>query len=202
MRAQTVATSAIVPFVIHIFEPLRIQSEPSRRAVVRIAPGSEPASGSVRPKQPIASPSCIAGSQRCFCSSEPQRQIEYIASEPWTETALRTPESPASSSMHASPYWTELAPGEAVALEVHAEEAELRELLDQLAREDPLLEPVADVREHALADELAHGVADRLLLVVEERVEREEVARVDRGGLGGDGHGAIVSSAPWGHSHS
>ena len=103
VRAQTTATSAIVPLVIHILAPLRIQSEPSRRACVRIEPGSEPASGSVRPKQPIASPSCIVGSQRSFCSSEPQRQIANIASEPWTETALRTPASPASSSMQVSP---------------------------------------------------------------------------------------------------
>ena len=103
VRAQTVATSAMVPFVIHILAPLRIQSEPSRRAWVRIEPGSEPASGSVSPKQPIASPVCIGCSQRCFCSSEPHRQIENIASEPWTETALRTPESPASSSRHVSP---------------------------------------------------------------------------------------------------
>ena len=103
VRAQTIAMSAIVPFVIHIFAPFRIQSEPSRRACVRIEPGSEPASGSVRPKQPITSPACIGGSQRSFCSSEPQRQIGNIASEPCTETALRTPASPASSSMHVSP---------------------------------------------------------------------------------------------------
>ena len=101
--AQTTATSAIVPFVIHIFAPFRTQSEPSRRACVRIEPGSEPASGSVRPKQPIASPACIAGSQRSFCSSVPQRQIAYIASDPCTETALRTPASPASSSRQTMP---------------------------------------------------------------------------------------------------
>ena len=111
VRAHTTATSAIVPFVIHIFAPFRTQSGPSRLAWVRIAPGSEPASGSVSPKQPIASPRCIAGSHRSFCSSEPQRQIANIASEPCTETALRMPESPASSSRHVSPYATELAPG-------------------------------------------------------------------------------------------
>ena len=103
VRAQTTAMSAIVPFVIHIFAPLRIQSDPSRRACVRIEPGSEPASGSVRPKQPMTSPACIAGSHRSFCSSEPYFQIGNIASEPCTETALRTPASPASSSMHVRP---------------------------------------------------------------------------------------------------
>ena len=95
--------SAMVPFVIHIFAPLRIQSEPSRRACVRIEPGSEPASGSVSPKQPMTSPECIGGNQRSFCSSDPNFQTGNIASEPWTETALRTPASPASSSMHVRP---------------------------------------------------------------------------------------------------
>ena len=103
VRAQTIAMSAIVPFVIHILAPLRIQSDPSRRACVRIVPGSEPASGSVRPKQPITSPVCIRGSHCSFCSSEPQRQIANIAREPCTETTLRIPESPASSSRHVRP---------------------------------------------------------------------------------------------------
>ena len=103
VRAQTTARSAIEPFVIHIFEPFSIQSPPSRRACVRIEPGSEPASASVSPKQPISSPVCIRGSQRSFCSSEPHRQIANMASEPCTETALRVPESPASSSVHARP---------------------------------------------------------------------------------------------------
>ncbi len=101
--AQTTATSATEPLVIHIFCPCRIQSSPSRRALVRIEPGSEPASGSVRPKQPSASPAAIRGSHSCFCSSEPQRWIANIASEPWTETRLRMPLSPASSSMQARP---------------------------------------------------------------------------------------------------
>ena len=101
--AQTTATSAIEPEVIHIFEPLRIQSSPSRFAVVRIDPGSEPESGSVSPKQPISSPAAMPGSQRCFCSSLPHFQIANIASEPWTEQKERRAESPASSSMQATP---------------------------------------------------------------------------------------------------
>ena len=64
-------------------------------------------------------------------------------------------------------------------MQVHAEETELCELGDHLAREDALLEPVADLGEDLLADELPHGVADRLLLLVEERVDREEVEGVE-----------------------
>ncbi len=103
VRAQTTATSAMEPLVIHIFRPDSTQSVPSRRAEVRIAAGSDPASGSVRPKQPIASPAAIPGSHSCLCASDPHRQIANIASEPCTETSDRSPESAASSSRQASP---------------------------------------------------------------------------------------------------
>jgi hypothetical protein len=89
--------------VIHIFVPFTIQSSPSRRAVVRMDPGSLPLSGSERPKQPIASPLAIRGNQCAFCSSEPNAWIAYIASALWTETNDRSPESPASSSSSTNP---------------------------------------------------------------------------------------------------
>ena len=77
-----------------------------------MAAGSEPMSGSVRPKQPMTSPAAIDGSHCCLCSSEPKRWMAYIASEPWTETSERMPESAASSSRQASPYCTALAPAQ------------------------------------------------------------------------------------------
>ncbi len=101
--AQTTATSATDPLVIHILRPSSSQSVPSRRARVRIEAGSEPASGSVSPKQPIASPAAIGGNQACLCSSDPKAQIAYMASEPCTETSDRMPESAASSSRQARP---------------------------------------------------------------------------------------------------
>ena len=101
--AQTTATSAIEPFVIHIFEPFSTQSSPSLRARVRIDAGSEPWSGSVRPKQPMASPAAMRGSHCCLCSSVPKRQIANIARLPCTDTRDRMPESLASSSRHARP---------------------------------------------------------------------------------------------------
>ncbi len=104
VRAHTTATSAMPPFVIHIFVPDRIQSPPgSRPATVRIADGLLPASGSVRPKQPTASPRAMRGSHSSFCSSLPYFQIGNIDSDPWTLIALRKPESPASISMQAMP---------------------------------------------------------------------------------------------------
>jgi hypothetical protein len=101
--AQTTATSAMVPIPIQRFSPFNTQSEPSLRAKVFMLAGSEPAVGSVRPKQPMASPRAMGGSQRSFCSSEPNLWIALIASDPCTETKVLNPESPASSSMHARP---------------------------------------------------------------------------------------------------
>ncbi len=71
VRAQITATSATVPLVIHILVPFKVQPAVVRRAVVRMAAGSDPASGSVSPKHPISSPAAMPGNQRSFCSSEP-----------------------------------------------------------------------------------------------------------------------------------
>ncbi len=75
-------------------------------------PGLEPKSGSVRPKQPIASPVAIRGSHSSFWASDPCFQIANIARLPWTETTDRSPESPASSSRQARPYAVALVPAQ------------------------------------------------------------------------------------------
>src|ERR1700758_4457870 len=103
VTAHTIATSATDPLVIHILRPLRIQSDPSRRARVVIDAGSDPASGSVSPKQPTSSPAAMPGNHCFFCSSEPNSQIANIASEPCTDTIDRIPEPAAYSSVHARP---------------------------------------------------------------------------------------------------
>jgi hypothetical protein len=65
------ATSASVPLVIHCLEPFSTQPSAVFFAVVRMPPGLEPKSGSVKPKQPIASPVPIFGIQRSFWACEP-----------------------------------------------------------------------------------------------------------------------------------
>ena len=103
VRAQTTATSATFPLVIHILEPSSTQSSPSRFALVRMPEGLEPKSASVRPKHPMASPAAMRGSHSCFCSSEPNSWMANIARDPCTLTSERMPESPASSSVQARP---------------------------------------------------------------------------------------------------
>ena len=74
MRAHTTNTPACAPLVIHCLAPSMIQSLPSRRAVVRMPPGSLPASGSESANAP-ASHSALAsfGQTRRFCASLPKR---------------------------------------------------------------------------------------------------------------------------------
>ncbi len=70
VRASSRHQSACRPPLAHTFWPLTTNSSPSRRAVVRSAARSEPASGSEKPCTQI-SPSRIAGRWRCRCSSVP-----------------------------------------------------------------------------------------------------------------------------------
>ena len=70
-RAQTTATSAREPLVIHILFPLIIQSSPSFLHRVAIPPGFDPKFGSVRPKHPILVPLPKPDNHLSFCSSDP-----------------------------------------------------------------------------------------------------------------------------------
>ena len=99
---------------IHRLAPSRTHSPPasppsepgSKRARVVMLAGSEPAPGSVSPKQPTTSPVAMRGSHCCFWASDPCLWMADIASDPCTETNVRMPESPASSSCAARPYST------------------------------------------------------------------------------------------------
>ena len=137
--------------------------------------GSEPAAGSVSPKLPITSPRAIGGSHSCFCSSLPHRWIEPIASEPCTETNVRMPESPASSSSAARPYSTALRPGHPYPSRFMPSTPELAEGGRELGREIRPVEPVGDVRADLCVDERAHAVTYRSLGVAQQRVDREDI---------------------------
>jgi len=63
---------SVPAFVMKIFEPSIVQRPSSSAAVVRVAPASEPAPGSVRPNAARRLPDASSGSQRRFCSSLPK----------------------------------------------------------------------------------------------------------------------------------
>ncbi len=73
VRAVTVTSEVISEpeLVMNCFAPLITHSPPSSSALVLVAPASEPAPGSVRPKPASFSPATRSGSHWAFCSSVP-----------------------------------------------------------------------------------------------------------------------------------
>ena len=125
---------------------------------------------------PITSPRAIRGSHSCFCSSLPQRWIEPIASEPCTDTNVRMPESPASSSRAASPYSTALRPGHPYPSRFMPSTPELAEVGRELGREDcARSNQSAMCGRMRVVDERAHAIAHRALVVAQQRVDAEDV---------------------------
>ena len=68
----THAVMSVPAFVMKIFEPLTTHSPSRSSAVVRVAPASEPAPGSVSPNAASFFPDARSGSHCRFCSSEPK----------------------------------------------------------------------------------------------------------------------------------
>src|SRR5262249_48340807 len=69
--AHTTAISAIGELLIHVLAPLRVKPPDVLSARVTIEPGSEPWSGSVRPKQPTISPRASWGRYLRRCAGVP-----------------------------------------------------------------------------------------------------------------------------------
>ena len=69
----TQALMSVPAFVMKIFEPSITHSPSRSSAFVRVAPASEPASGSVSPNAASPWPDASRGSHSCFCSSLPKR---------------------------------------------------------------------------------------------------------------------------------
>ena len=105
MRAVIVTQPVIsVPaFVMNILAPSITHSPSSARAVVRVAPASEPASGSVSPKAARRSPDASRGSHSARCASSPKSRIGIVPSEVCAATVIAKDESTrASSSMQSA----------------------------------------------------------------------------------------------------
>ena len=75
----------------NVLEPLITNSSPSRTARVLIPATSEPASGSVIPRQRIFVPWIAGTTHSCLCSSEPNLRIGGIAMSVCTATPIPSP---------------------------------------------------------------------------------------------------------------
>ena len=84
----TSCVRSVPELVMNAFEPLMTQCPSSSRAVVFVAPASEPPPGSVSPNAPSASPAHSRGSHSCFCSSVPNRKIGMAPRETPASTVI------------------------------------------------------------------------------------------------------------------
>ncbi len=103
MTAATVTNpvSSVPLLVMKALLPSMTQASPSRRAVVRVAPASEPAPGSVSPKAPMTSPEVSRGSQVSLSSCDPNRKIGMAPSDTAASRVMATEESTRASSSSA-----------------------------------------------------------------------------------------------------
>ena len=102
----TQAEMSVPAFVMNIFEPFTTHSPSRSSAVVRVAPASEPAPGSVSPNAASFRPEARSGSHSRRCSSVPKRKIGIVPSEVCAATVIATDESTRVSSSIASAYET------------------------------------------------------------------------------------------------
>ena len=112
MRAVIVtqAVMSVPAFVMKIFEPSTTHRPSRSSAVVRVAPASEPAPGSVSPKAASFFPAASSGSHCCFCSSVPKSRIGIVPSEVCAATVIAKDESTRVSSSTAIAYESVSAP--------------------------------------------------------------------------------------------
>ena len=89
---------SVPALVMNCLAPSITHSPSSSWARVRVAPASEPASGSVSPKAASLPPEHSAGSHSDFCSSVPQRWIGIVPSDVCAATVMQTEESTRASS--------------------------------------------------------------------------------------------------------
>ena len=169
--------------------------------------GLEPKSGSVRPKQPIASPAAIRGSHSLLlllAAVSGRSRTSPASPAPRRSCGARV----AGLQLHAGQAVADGAgAGAAVALEVHAEHAELAELLRQFSWQGGRFEPVLDIGLQPGVDELADGCGDVAFIGVQQSVGVEQLQRRiafvasvgSGGGDGGKGHGGLLGCSGSGH---
>ena len=147
--------------------------EPSsaRTARVLIAATSEPASGSVIPRQRIFVPAIAGTSHSCFCSSVPNARIGGIVMSVWTAIPIAMPaRARVDELLGEDERAGVVAALAAVALGlVEAEEAELAHPPEDPVGEGRLL-PLVGVRRELLQHERADRLAQRLVLLGEDEM--------------------------------
>ena len=172
----TQAEMSVPAFVMKIFAPSITHSPSSSRAVVRVAPESEPASGSVRPNAASRLPEARSGSHCRFCSSLPKSQIGSVPERVVRGDRDRDGRVDARQLLDRDRVRDGVGAAAAVLLrDRHPHQPELGQLGHQLVGEAVLAVELLRDRRDLLLGELADGVADELVLRLEVEVHAESL---------------------------
>ena len=98
----TSAEMSVPALVMNCLAPSITHSPSSRLARVRVAPASDPASGSVSPNAASLRPVVSSGSHSAFCSAVPHRWMGIVPSEVCAAIVMQTEESTRASSSTAT----------------------------------------------------------------------------------------------------
>ena len=169
---------SVPAFVMKIFEPSITHSPSRSSARVCVAPASDPAPGSVRPKAASFRPDARSGSHACFCSSAAEEEDRHRAERRVggdrdahggvdSRQLLDRDRVGDRVSARATPF---LRDGQ-------AHEAEPGELLHELVGKAVLAVELLGDGRHALLRELADGAPDELVLFRELEVHSRAARR-------------------------
>ena len=168
VTVSTTAVSAMPPLVMKFFDPLISQCWPSRTAVVRMPPASEPEPGSVSPQQPTFSPFASGGRKRRFCSSLPARWMCAEHRPWWAASDSATPASTRASSSITIAQSSVPRPEPPYSSRQQAPATPSAPRRAKISRGKLLLlVPLARVRGELGLGEIAHGLAQQLLLLAQ-----------------------------------
>jgi hypothetical protein len=148
-------------------------SSPTLRAVVVMAPGLEPAPGSVRPKQPSFSP--LARREPGVLLLVGAEGVDGVHHQAGLHADKAAEAGVAAFQLlHHQAVLDVGHAGAAVALEVGAEEAQLAHDGDQFARKALGAEALLDDGDEVVFDKVARGFADEQFVLAEAGVEVEK----------------------------
>ena len=156
----------------------------------RVRPGS----GSVRPSSRSPRPTPCSGSHSCFWASEPSVRIANIASDPARRPGCG-PESPLRAPGRPAPYAVGARAGAAVALQVHAQQAEVASSWPARARE-LAYSTTARLGQDAVAYAVAHGSRSTLLVAEQVSSPGRRTSRLGSDADRGRGHRVRPRRAP------
>ena len=150
-------------------------------AEVTSEPASDPAPGSVSAKQPICSPCASGGTNSAICASVPNARIGSVHALVCTATVTPTPASARESSSSTRMYDMKSAPAPPCSSGTQTpSRPELRELVEQLAREPVRAIPLGRVRLDLGGGELARDRLDLALLRRELEVHARQTTPMKR----------------------